>query len=779
VWPRVCVRVRVRVRLRLRVETETCWACASCWSCKLLHHCVSVVVHVLTDTAIRDAVVGSCVAWYQEKQPKNACSRIQTGALCPRLFSLLVVGRVSLPPFRAHLAVFCSFCYVCLFACFFLSFILSFCQGLRRLSIVPAVPKHTQHGAGAHTSRELWRGALPLRWWYQPGRRPARHQWAHALPARPTQLVGELRAGGVGGRHQQTHVGFFRHPLQCCRGKQRDGWWWWFGQQRSWYRWWGVAAPRYWHGCAAAAPVQEFVCGETGRVCPRWGRSWVDVLEGGLGLGRALCCSALVVHGQVPASPGASFCARRLHRAIYVHRTNNLNFGLGAMLSLSFVVFTTPCPFLVPSLSPLSHQATIGIHRTRAGVETAPLLPQVEYRRGVFVPPLSFFDSTPLPPEWLQALPNLTLLQQARAHAPTTGFSSDRRVPLPEPLVWPPSQHHQHAHHPRASSVAGSRREAGPVSSTAPHHGVVHPTPSSPSKGGVNGAHSDGSSDFSDYSDVFDDDETGEASPSHGAPTSPKRQRHPIPAFGTVWKVHAHVDSISNLREAADQNCRIVFEAFDDVVSMDSRPCVVDATAYTTTSPAPSESGLHMSEGKEQGKRGGRGNASGSGSGDEEEDNDDDDSTGAPSFMAGAGAVDMAPPCGGRFEFDRRSTQRLLARSTDLRNYLATTRPLLMEIIVMTPVLQGPSQVRMLPPLPMLIKLARGQTTALCVCVGGWGSGSDECFRCRLRSISATVTMTRQNRWWIDTWRRLISSRCRTRHVCQGRSKCVVSVARR
>lgn len=64
-----------------------------------------------------------------------------------------------------------------------------------------------------------------------------------------------------------------------------------------------------------------------------------------------------------------------------------------------------------------SINATVGIERTRSAVETQPLLHQLRYHSGVFIPGPSYFASDPLPREWLDALPD-------RTEATVSGYST-------------------------------------------------------------------------------------------------------------------------------------------------------------------------------------------------------------------------------------------------------------------------------------------------------------------------------------------------------------------
>lgn len=358
------------------------------------------------------------------------------------------------------------------------------------------------------------------------------------------------------------------------------------------------------------------------------------------------------------------------------------------------------CPALTRFCAvPISRhaQATVGIHRTRANVETAPLLHKLEYHHGVFVPPASYFDSTPLPPEWLQALPHL--------NRPPSPIRSPPLLDRPSTAspAWP-------ARSPSPGVRDGTRNPHGGFGETKDSRPAV--TTGRGTAGGGGGGDDGASSGYSDYSDVFEDDaKSPQRSARHASPaaiTSPPLHPPTRPAFGTVWQVRVQVHAIHGLRTQPEQTCRVVCEIFEEVMSNESLPVGRSAVARTSRrdqAVGDASSGNGASPGHSLNDSTSTfplGSSVGSASVDILASLGFAVRRKAPGSTVGSkrGGPDAGPVQpeteATMFVFNSTSTQRLLARATDLRTFLKQAHSLLMEIIVSTPPPAKPSKVSLL-----------------------------------------------------------------------------------
>ena len=300
----------------------------------------------------------------------------------------------------------------------------------------------------------------------------------------------------------------------------------------------------------------------------------------------------------------------------------------------------------------------MGIHRTREHVETAPLATKLEFHHGVFVPPPSYFDSSPLPTEWLQAVPALL-----------SSYSPPRRPPRRYGDLYSNSKAAGGSEGSPAAPPAGSAGTPAPSSSVertptpagtplSDRPVATARQPRSTEAAAAAGGSSDGeSSAYSDYSNVFDDDA---GSPQRSAvAATPTGGRLEPPAFGTMWKVQVQVHAIHGLRKLPTQSCRVVCEVFNDVLSTQSQPAPARrASALLSDSVGNSTNDVFASLGLAPPMDGGN----------------------SPSTESKA-----ADDVSSLFVFNSTSTQRMLARATNLRTFLRQAHSLLMEVIVTTP----------------------------------------------------------------------------------------------
>lgn len=420
----------------------------------------------------------------------------------------------------------------------------------------------------------------------------------------------------------------------------------------------------------------------------------------------------------------------------------------------------------------------MGIHRTRANVETAPLLHKLEYHHGVFVPPASYFDSTPLPPEWLQALPHL--------NRPPSPIRSPPLLDRPSTAspAWP-------ARSPSPGVRDGTRNPHGGFGETKDSRPAV--TTGRGTAGGGGGGDDGASSGYSDYSDVFEDDaKSPQRSARHASPaaiTSPPLHPPTRPAFGTVWQVRVQVHAIHGLRTQPEQTCRVVCEIFEEVMSNESLPVGRSAVARTSRrdqAVGDASSGNGASPGHSLNDSTSTfplGSSVGSASVDILASLGFAVRRKAPGSTVGSrrGGPDAGPVQpeteATMFVFNSTSTQRLLARATDLRTFLKQAHSLLMEIIVSTPPPAKPSKVSLLrehgsTPRRTLITGAR----LACLHRNTLRRRPARAARrgIRTRSTAARPIRRRTSRRCSGTCARSAWSHCRARQWSTAPSKCAV-----